>query len=182
MSATLKHTNQGINDLSEQEARWFAIYTKYKAEKYVADKLDKKGITCYVPLITKTKRYTRKVKTYDVPLINCYAFVYIKKEQYQKVLETEYVLHFVKQRRDLIAIPEGEIQLLQRIVGEQIELTLADKPLKLGQKVEFISGNLTGIQGYIEEQHGKQEFVVVLDNLGFQLRINVDHRLLRPVV
>lgn len=182
MSVATKSLTQAVNDLSAQEARWFAIYTKYKGEKYVADKLIKKGITCYVPLLTKTKRYVRKVKTYDIPLLNCYAFVQIKKDQYQKVLETEHVYHFVKQRKDLIAIPDQEIQLLKRIVGEKIEMTKIDSPLELGQKVEIISGNLTGIQGYIEEQQGKQEFVVVLDNMGFQLKLNVDQRLLSPVI
>lgn len=182
MSTVQKKLSQPINDLSSQVAKWFAIYTKYKGEKYVADKLTKKGVTCYVPLLSKTKRYTRKVKTYDTPLLHCYAFVHIKKDEYQKVLETEHVHHFVKQRRDLISIPENEIQLLKRIVGEKIEMILVDTPLNLGQKVEIISGNLTGIQGYIEEQHGKQEFVVILDNMGFQLRLNVDKELLSPII
>lgn len=182
MSIATKSISQPINNLSSQEARWFAIYTKYKGEKYVIDKLKRKGITCYIPLLSKTKRYTRKVKSYEIPLLNCYAFVQIKKEEYQKVLETEHVLHFVKQRKDLIAIPDNEIQLLKRIVGEKIEMAAVEAPLVLGQKVEIISGNLTGLQGYIEEQHGKQDFVVVLENMGFQLKLNIDQRLLSPVI
>lgn len=176
-----QNLNNPVNDLDSDQARWFAIYTKYKAEKYVVDKLQKKGIICYVPLLNKTKKYTRKIKTYEIPLINCYAFVQITTADYQKVLETEYVLHFVKQRKDLIAIPDEEIMLLKRIVGEIEEISIAEGNLKLGQKVEIISGNLTGIQGFIAEQQGKSEFVVVLDNMGFQLRINVDRRLLQPV-
>ena len=31
-----------INQLSPTETRWFAVYTKYKCEKYVADQLSKK--------------------------------------------------------------------------------------------------------------------------------------------
>lgn len=172
---------QPINHLSDSDRKWFAIYTKYKGEKYVMDKLSKKNVECYVPLLSKTKRYTRKVKTYDLPLINCYAFVHITKDQYATVLETEHVHHFVKQRRDLISIPEEEILLLKRIVGEKVEMQLVDTPLQLGQKVEIISGNLTGIQGYIEEQLGKKGFVVVLDKVGYQFRLNVDERLLRQV-
>ena len=36
---------QNINQLSTMEKRWFAVYTKYKCEKYVADSLAKKQIS-----------------------------------------------------------------------------------------------------------------------------------------
>ena len=62
---------QFINQLSFTEERWFAVYTKYKCEKYVVEQLNKKGISAYLPLVTKVRRYNRKVKKYNVPLINC---------------------------------------------------------------------------------------------------------------
>jgi len=68
-----------INQLSPTETRWFAVYTKYKCEKYVADQLSKKNIEAYVPIISKTRRYSRKIKHYQIPLINCYVlFVSVK--------------------------------------------------------------------------------------------------------
>lgn len=167
-----------VNDLLAGEARWFAVYTKYKAEKYVADNLRRKRIEAYVPLLTTTKQYTRKVKTYEVPLLNCFVFVKITKVQYAQVLESEYVYHFVKQGKNLVSIPDMEIDLLRRIVGELEAIQTGPINYQDGQPVEIISGNLTGIKGVLVQQKSRQIFVVRLDYVGVQLEMEVDKSLL----
>lgn len=169
------------NDLHESEARWFAVYTKYKAEKYVVDHLNKKRIEAYVPLISTTKKYASKVKTYNKPLLNCYAFVKITNEEYVKVLETQYVLGFLRVRKHLVAIPEEEILLLRRIVGELDVVASGPVQYSEGQAVEIVSGNLTGISGVLVRQKSKQVFVVRLDYIGVQLEMEVDKKLLSIV-
>lgn len=168
-----------INHLSDSESKWFAIYTKYKCEKYVADLLAKSGIAAYVPLITKVKQYTSRVKRFDVPLINCYVFVKITKKQYVKVLETQYVMSFIKQRQNLISIPDEEINLLKRIVGEIEDVSAGSIKMNVGDEVEIISGNLTGIRGRLVEVEGKGKFVVQLASIGYQLSMIIDKSLLR---
>ncbi len=168
-----------INHLSNTESKWFAIYTKYKCEKYVTELLGKAGIAAYVPLITKIKRYVSRVKRFDVPLINCYVFVKITQDQYVKVLETQYVMSFIKQRQNLISIPEEEINLLKRIVGEIENVQAGDIEMNVGDEVEIISGNLTGIKGRLVESGGKNKFVVQLASIGYQLSMIIDKSLLR---
>ena len=168
-----------INHLSKTESKWFAIYTKYKCEKYVTDLLAKRGIAAYVPLITKVKQYTSRIKRYDVPLINCYVFVKITEDQYVKVLETQYVMSFIKQRQNLISIPEEEINLLKRIVGEIENVSAGNIEMEVGDEVEIISGNLTGIRGRLVETEGKNRFVVQLASIGYQLSMIIDKSLLR---
>ena len=155
--------------------------SKFKCEKFVSDLLNKKGIRNYVPLISTIKKYRSKVKEYKIPLINCYVFVSITKAEYAKVLETIYVLKFIKQGRDLISIPEWEISILKRVAGE-IDVQLVDQNLELfpGQKVEVISGQLTGIKGILIQSKNKEEFVVELSNIGIHLRIDINRRHLRP--
>jgi transcription antitermination factor NusG len=177
-----RHMNQGIeNHLVSNEKRWFAIYTKFKAEKYVVECLKKKGITAYLPLIKKSKRYTRKVKFYEVPLINCYAFVCIDNSEYVKVLETEYLLKFIKQGKNLISIPKKEIDLLERIVNSE-NLTMAQQiSFVEGKLVEIISGQLTGLKGKLVARKNKNEFVVELLNMGIQLKLDINPAYLRPL-
>ena len=75
-----KAPTQDFEDhLHPTEARWFAVYTGYKHEKKVVELLTQKGITAYTPLHRVTRRYTRKVKHVELPLINCYVFVQITK-------------------------------------------------------------------------------------------------------
>lgn len=177
----MKNELSPVNDLHASEKRWFAIYTKYKSEKYIIKNLLKKGITAYTPLIRTTKKYVRKIKTYDVPLLNCYVFVHIDKAQYVQVLETEYVLNFVKIRKNLIAIPQKEIELMKRVVGEFQNITVTTDKYEIGDSVEIISGNLTGLKGHLVEINGKNDFLLNLEKSGFQLLINIDPKLIRAI-
>lgn len=169
------------NDLHETEYRWFAVYAKYKAEKHIVKNLSKKGIEAYTPLLKKTKKYTRKIKNYEVPLINCYVFVKVSKQEYVTVLETEHVMSFVKINKNLIAIPQEEIDLLKRVVGEFENVSLAEQNYKQGDLVEIISGNLTGLKGFLVSINGKNDFLINLEKSGIRLSINIDPKLIRPI-
>ena len=113
--------------LDAQEARWFAVYTKYKREKAVFRRLQEKGIETYLPLQQHVRRYTRKTRVVELPLISCYLFARITSREYVPVLETEGVLDFVNFSGKIIAIPDWEIGLMRRIVGEKLELEVARK-------------------------------------------------------
>lgn len=169
------------NHIDPKEQKWFAIYTKYKTEKYVVDKLEKKGINAYVPLLSYSKKYTRKVKHYKVPLINCYAFVFIRKEEYVRVLETEYVMGFLKINKNLISIPQREIDILRKIVGENEQILAEPSSFTEGQEVEVITGNLTGLKGKLISIEGKHEFLIDLNTISFQFRMHIDPKHLRPL-
>ena len=104
-----------INHLHETEPKWFAVHTRSKSEKFVQRQLTKKGIHAYVPLQRLMRRYTRSTRIVEKPLINCYVFVQIVKREYVPVLETENVSGFIRFNKELIAIPEAEINVLRRI-------------------------------------------------------------------
>jgi transcription antitermination factor NusG len=180
--STRAKVNLTINQISKTEKRWFAVYTKYKCEKYVSNLLSKKQIESYVPLMTRTRRYDRKIKQYEVPLINCYVFAYITEDQYVHTLETEYVMKFLRHGKDLFAIPQGEIDVLKRITGVIKEVTSLEKSaLDIGEEVEVVSGSLAGLKGKIIGKAAKRSFVVELTNIGFQFRIEIDLELLVPI-
>ena len=167
------------NHLNEHEARWFAVYTKYKREKLVLKRLEEKGIHTYLPLQHLTRRYTRKVKQVALPLISCYVFVQITKKQYVPVLETLDVVSFVKIAKNLIAIPTQEIQILQRVVGEQVDLDIDPLSFQQGDEVEIIGGSLTGLKGKLLHQQSKKNFLVELNNMGLMMRMEVAPELLQ---
>ncbi len=166
---------QEINQLHEQEPRWFAVKTRSKCEKIVALLLGKKSIDAYVPLVQSIKRYTRKVKKVEKPLIGCYVFVRIVKDEYVPVLETENVAGFVRFSRNLIAIPDDEIHILRRIVMENdIELEALTGNVYAGDPVIISAGPLTGVAGKVVKVDGKKRFQVELDRLGYTLLITID--------
>ena len=172
---------QTINHLNDHEKKWFAIYTKFRAEKFVAQVLNSKNIDCYLPLKPITKKYARKIVHREIPLINCYLFVQIYKNQYTQTLDTPHVIKFIKQGKDLISIPQEEINIIKRICGEFIDIELAEKPIVVGQKVEIASGPLAGIKGYVLEKLGKRNFYVELETIGIHLRMIIEHQNLYPL-
>lgn len=170
------------NHLDEIVPRWFAVYTRYKREKVVLKRLQEKGIQAYLPVQRLTRRYDRKVRDVELPLISCYIFTRITRKNYVPVLDTPDVLHFVQFSNNLIAIPEREILLLQRVTGGQAELEIEQHDgCRVGDEVEIVGGRLTGVRGILLEKNGKANFLIELRNIGFSLRLQVEPSLLRRV-
>jgi transcription antitermination factor NusG len=177
LSANTKQAPQ--NHLDEHEPRWFAVYTRYKREKLVNKRLQEQGIQAYLPIQQVTRRYLRKVKHLQLPLISCYVFTKITKKDYRPVLEDPDVVRFVRTAKDLLSIPEAEIDVLRRVVGEQIEVEVEPAGYQVGDDVEIIGGQLTGMKGTLVEKDGQKLFVVELETIGYALRMQVDPKYLR---
>jgi len=153
---------------------WYAIYTKYKCEKQVSRDLNAKSVHNFLPLTERIKKYTRKIKKYQIPLINCYVFVKIDKTEKAKVLQTENVIKFIQPGKQLVHIPEEEINILKRITGEEVEIAPRTISLEIGEVVEIIKGSLAGMRGNLIKRENKNMVVIDLSNIGYQLNITVD--------
>ena len=173
-----RSSNRGIDP---EEKRWFAVYTGYKREKIVVKRLREKNIQAYVPLQQLTRYYTRKIKKVELPLISCYIFVKINQSEYIPVLETPDILHFVKFNREMVPIPEQEINILRQIVGEGIEIEVSQEKVKIGQMAEIIGGRLTGLKGRVIDEKGDKNFVIELDALQYNLHMQVPKKYLRAL-
>lgn len=169
------------NHLHPTEARWFAVYTSYKREKIAFKDLTNSEIETYLPLQQHTRRYVRKVKEVELPLISHYVFVKIKKSEYVKVLQSPYVVKFVKFSNNLISIPENEIELIKRILGEGFFVEVNSDDFNTGDEVEVIGGKLTGLQGVLLEKENSHFLSVELKGIGLSLKVSIAPNLLRKV-
>ncbi len=170
-----------INQLDAETPRWFAVYSGFKKEKIAKNLLEKKGIEVYLPIQKVVRKYERKIKNLEVPLINCYLFVRITKSEYVRVLETEYVSRFIKIGKDLLAIPEAEIEIMQRILMENIQLEVEQNTFYQGDEVMISQGNLTGLTGKLVSFQGKEKVMVELATIGYSMMIEMDKNLLKKV-
>ena len=169
------------NHLDRTEARWFAVYTRYKREKMVNVDLQRKGIETYLPLQKLYKIYARKKKLVEKPLFSCYLFVKITKEQFQTVQDAEGVVDFVSFSKNLISIPENEIEIVRRIVGENLELAQEDQNYDAGDLVEVVAGSLSGLKGKLFDKKGKKNFLVQLNQIGYNLLIEINPKDIRKI-
>ncbi len=181
MNGLQKSEKDYENHLHPTEPRWFAVYTRYKSEKVVKRLLDSKNIENYLPLQTVVRQYTRKIKRHDIPLISCYIFVRITNDDYVRVLETENVVKFLRFARNLLSIPDEEINILRRVVGEGIDVEAEPGRFQEGDAVEVVGGKLTGLRGRLVEKQGKKHMLVELETVGYTLKMSVDATLLKKI-
>ncbi len=168
--------------LDELEPRWFAIRTRYKSEKLAYKQLVSRQIDAYLPIRHLIRRYGRKKREVDLPLINNFVFVKIVKKDYLTVLQTEYVNGFLKLGHNLLSIPEEQIELIRRLLGENIDLEVVEnKGLEKGDWVEVTSGPLLGMRGKLVQVKGKEKVLVELINSGYSLEISIDNQLIKRV-
>lgn len=166
---------QPLNHLHPSEQRWFAVRTRSKSEKLVQRMLEKKGVTAWLPLQKIMRRYTRSTRLTERPLLNAYVFVKIVTAQYVSVLETEHVAGFVRFSKDLLSVPQWEIDVLKRITLEEgLEVEVVPGGLTEGDWVEIAAGNLMGLRGRVVKVEGKRKFQIELQHLFHSLLITVD--------
>jgi len=176
-----KFDNAPENHLDAEMPKWFAVYTKYKREKVIKKELDRQNIDAYLPIQKITRIYASKKKVVELPLISCYIFVKITKSEYLQVLQAEGVVNFVRIAKNLISIPEREMEIMKQIVGEGIPVTAEPSRLQKGDTVEIVGGNLTGLTGTLVDNHGEKEVVIKLESMGYSLRMTLDSKFLRKV-
>jgi len=167
--------------ISNDERKWFAIYTRFKREKMVFKQLLDKNIEAYLPLRTVKRVYTRKIKKIELPLISCYVFVKIFHSEYFTVLSTQDVVNFVKFSHELLAIPEREINILKAITGENIEVEATELKPEVGDDIEICFGSLYGLKGKLVDHHNDKNVVIELEQMGFSMRMHVDPQYLKII-
>ena len=74
---------------------WFALYTKSRNEKRVAENLAALGIEAYCPLVTTIKQWSDRKKKVESPLIPSYVFVKIEEANRKDVFQVAGVVHYV---------------------------------------------------------------------------------------
>jgi transcription antitermination factor NusG len=169
------------NHLTDVEPRWFAVRTRFKSEKLALKQLTQRGLAAYLPIRNLTRRYNRKIRHVELPLINSFVFVKIRKSEYARVLETEYVAGFLKFGQNILAIPEQQIDLIKRLLGEKIEIVAEQSGFLKGDWVEVTAGPLLGLRGQLVMIQGKERVLVELVNSGYSLQIAIENYLLKKI-
>jgi transcription antitermination factor NusG len=149
---------------------WYALYTKPRNEKKVAESLQKMGIDSYCPMVTQIRVWSDRKKKVSVPLINSYVFVNISESERQKVFEVTGVVRFVFWLQKPAIIRDEEIEILKKSLVHTME-SFELQPYRKGDKINITQGPFVG-QNAIIQAVSNNSLVVVLENLGFKIILN----------
>jgi len=164
------------------DEHWFALQTRARHEKVVAQRLCDRGVTTFLPLFRGVHRWSDRRKTVELPLFSCYVFAKLvpRNDQRLRVLLVDGVLRFVGPSGQGITIPEEQIDALRKVVNEQ--LPYSSHPfLKIGQRVRIRSGALYGVEGILISRSGESTLVVSVDAIQRSLAVRIEGYDLEPV-
>jgi transcription antitermination factor NusG len=160
--------------------KWYAVYTRPRWEKKVANLLVQKEIECYCPLNKVRKKWSDRVKLIEEPLFKSYVFVRVEEEGKTPVRMTDGVVNFVYWNGKPGVVKDKEIQAIRRFLDEHEGVEAIKVDLQRDDKVVVTSGPLMNQEGKVIEIKNKVARVLI-ESLGYILVAQIDKSKLVPV-
>ncbi len=163
-----------------KDKTWYAVYTKPRWEKKVAELLTRKQIENYCPLNKVQRQWSDRKKIVKEPLFQSYVFVNITKREQLLVRETSGVLNFVYWLQKPAIIRDEEINVIKKFLNEYHHVQLERSTVNLNDKVRIIGGPLMLREGNVLEVKNKT-VKVLLPTMGFTLVAEIEKANLEKV-
>ncbi len=154
--------------------KWYALYTKSRAEKKVYEQLIAFGINTYLPLRRVLRQWSDRKKWVEVPVISSYIFIKIPAVDYNRVFDANGVVAYVSHKGKAVTIPDHEIEIMRRTIDNNIDFDVEQGNLKKGQEITITAGPLKGVKGTINEVKGNKKLYLNISNIGYTLVINIE--------
>ena len=155
------------------EKKWYAIYTKPRWEKKVAERLDEKEIENYLPLIKTLKLWSDRKKWVQEPLFKSYIFVHISERQYFPSLQTPGVVKYVMFEKKRVSIPSIQIQAVKEFIESGDDLMIDSPEMHIGDRVLVTRGPLRGLEGTLIEFHQRYRVRIIIEGIQQSLHVKV---------
>jgi len=147
---------------------WYAVYTRPKWEKKVAELLQKKKIDNYCPLYKSVRQWSDRKKTIMEPLFTSYVFVNMTEKEQLFVKQTDGVLNFVYWLGKPAVIKNEEIDVIRKFLAENEHVRLEQIEVNVNDRIKIINGPFKYWEGSVTEIRPKS-VKVLLPSLGYAL-------------
>ncbi|MGB0022558.1 MAG: UpxY family transcription antiterminator [Candidatus Sulfotelmatobacter sp.] len=154
---------------------WYGLQTRPRHEKLVAQRLEERGVTTFLPLVTEVHRWSDRKKSVQMPLFSCYVFAKFvpNRSDRLRVLRVDGVFGLVGASGEGTPIPDAQIDAVRSLV--ETELPWSSHPfLKIGQRVRIRSGALDGMEGILVSRNGDRTLVISVEAIQRSLAVRVE--------
>ncbi|HEX5412429.1 MAG TPA: UpxY family transcription antiterminator [Terriglobia bacterium] len=152
---------------------WFAVYTRRRHEKAVAQFITGKRMEVFLPLYKAVHRWKDRMKDLSLPLFPNYVFVLANLDQRVAVLSTPGVYDFVRLSGIPAPIPVEEIDAVRCAVERG--LNVEPHPLlKSGDRVRVKSGPLEGLEGILVRKKNFYRLILSVELLMKSISVEVE--------
>lgn len=151
---------------------WYAVYTRSRHEKSVAEQCQHRGLVVFLPLYSVQHRWKQRRAELLLPLFPSYLFVQMTLRDRVRVLGVQGVASIVSFNGVPAAVPESQINLLQKVTTlGRVEPHVY---LQSGRRVRVTAGPLVGLEGIVVTLKGKVQVVVSFDWMCRSIAVSLD--------
>ena len=154
---------------------WYAVYTRPRWEKKVAQLLLEKGIENYCPLNKVTRQWSDRKKVILAPVFKGYVFVKVQDDIKWEVKKISGILNYVYWLGKPAGIRDEEINIIRKFLSEFDDVQVEKKHFTSDAKVRIRQGVLMNYEGMVIEVIGNRA-VVKIDTLDLQLSAQFDKK------
>lgn len=147
---------------------WYALYTKSRNEKKLADRLSLKGYEVYCPTQSVYKQWADRKKKVREVLFKSYVFVKFDIKQRVDVLQTPGAVALVTWLGKPALIRDEEIEAIENFLNDHQDVKVENLQFKEGEKLKVKAGSLQDNYGTLLRQT-KHKVYLQLDKLGMSL-------------
>lgn len=154
---------------------WYATYVKSRHEFIAFEELKRKGISAFLPAVTKMRQWKDRKKAVSFPLFPGYLFVNVKPlaADFLGVLKTRGVVSLISSESGVpSAIPEYEIESLRIMLESGAELDIYPG-IREGADVLVRRGPFRGAQGVVVKKENQYILLVNIKILGRSVGVKV---------
>lgn len=169
------------NIIKGTEEKWYALYTRPRAEKQIYQRLLESGVETYLPLQKTIRQWSDRKKVIEKPLLSSYLFVKTHPKNFPVVYKTYGVVKFVSFEGQPVSIPQKQIDTLRLIIDSNADIEVSSENFAKGDNVEVIAGALSGLTGELIKIGTHNRFVVRIDRLDQNLILKIPRTFLKKI-
>jgi len=166
---------------SKEENKWYAIYTRPRAERQVYQRLVEAGVETFLPMIKTLRMWSDRKKMVEKPLLTSYVFVKTKSKKFPVVYKTPGVVKFVTFEGHPASIPHNQIDNLRLLINSDENIEVTGEQFAKGDNVEVINGSLVGLTGELITIGSKKRVVVRIDKLDQNIVLKIPVSFLKKI-
>jgi transcription antitermination factor NusG len=161
------------------QSDWYALYTFPRHEKRVADQIERRSFTSFLPTYRSVRRWKDRRKELELALFPGYVFVQMELSHRLQVLQLPGVVRLVYFNGQPAAIAAGEIEAWRnKLSGAQ---KIEPHPyLRAGRRVRVRSGPMQGLEGIVVRRKDRCRIVFSMDLLRRSVAVELDEADLEP--
>ena len=150
-------------------------YTRSRHEKKIAAQLSEANIVHFLPTVKQLNNWHDRKKQVVKPLFPSYIFIYLNSQgNYYEALNTNGVLYFIKQGKEISTISEEVINSIRFLTSFESGIEVTAQKFQPGQMVTIQQGVFAGLSCEVVEHCGKSNILVRVNLLQRNVLLNLE--------